>query len=106
MHKSVTKDEMKVRKRVHEYRNGHYVELLQSGEPFFTAVEKIIDEAVSFIHFQSYIVDEDETGIRIVNIYCDFYPETELAGGRIMFDICISLFKFDQDRQKWIYEMI
>jgi len=58
---------MKVRKRVHEYRNGHYVELLQSGEPFFTAVEKIIDEAVSFIHFQSYIVDEDETGIRIVN---------------------------------------
>ncbi len=31
------------------------------------AVEKIIDEAKQFIHFQTYILDEDETGIRIIN---------------------------------------
>jgi cardiolipin synthase len=58
---------MRIPRRTHEYRNGHYLELLQSGEPFFSAVEKIIDEARSFIHFQTYIIDEDETGTRIVN---------------------------------------
>jgi cardiolipin synthase len=58
---------MKIRQRTHEYRNGHYIELLQSGEPFFNSVEKIIDEAKSFIHFHAYIIDEDETGIRIVD---------------------------------------
>ena len=30
-------------------------------------VEKVIDEAKHFIHFQTYIVDDDETGIRIIN---------------------------------------
>lgn len=49
------------------YKGGHYVELLRGGEPFFSAVEKIIDEAKHFIHFQTYILDEDETGIRIAN---------------------------------------
>jgi cardiolipin synthase len=43
------------------------VSLLQSGEQFFKAYEKIIDEAVRFIHFQTYIVDDDETGRRIVD---------------------------------------
>jgi cardiolipin synthase len=58
---------MKTPAHKHEYRNGHYIELLQSGEPFFSSVEKIIDEAAHFIHFQAYIIDEDETGTRIVN---------------------------------------
>jgi len=58
---------MKIPRRTHEYRNGHHVELLQSGEQFFVSVEKLIDEAQSFIHFHSYIVDEDKTGTRIVN---------------------------------------
>lgn len=58
---------MRIPRRTHEYRNGHYLELLQSGEPYFSAVEKIIDEARSFIYFQTYIIDEDETGTRIVN---------------------------------------
>lgn len=58
---------MKRSQRTREYRNGHYIELLQSGTPFFNSVEKVIDEAQSFIHFHSYIIDEDETGIRIVN---------------------------------------
>jgi phosphatidylserine/phosphatidylglycerophosphate/cardiolipin synthase-like enzyme len=48
----------------HGYRDGHYIELLRSGENFFAACEKVIDEAKHYIHFQTYIVDDDETGIR------------------------------------------
>ncbi len=51
----------------HDYLDGHYIELLQSGENFFAACEKSIDEAQQYIHFQTYIVDDDETGRRIVN---------------------------------------
>jgi cardiolipin synthase len=51
----------------HDYRDGHFIELLQSGESFFGALEKAIDEAQHYIHFQTYIVDDDETGRRIVN---------------------------------------
>ena len=49
----------------HEYSDGHSVELLHSGEPFFAANINAIDGARQYIHFQSYIVDEDETGLRI-----------------------------------------
>ncbi|MDQ1332801.1 MAG: cardiolipin synthase, partial [Bacteroidota bacterium] len=58
---------MKFRSALVEYRNGHQLELLQSGESFFSSVEKVIDEAKHFIHFQTYIIDEDDTGIRIIN---------------------------------------
>jgi len=51
----------------HDYRGGHYIELLQSGENFFVTCEKAIDEATQYIHFQTYIIDDDETGRRIVN---------------------------------------
>ena len=51
----------------HDYRGGHFVELLRSGESFFAGCEKVIDEANQFIHFQTYIVDDDDTGKRIVN---------------------------------------
>ena len=57
---------MKIRSQ-HEYKGGHSIELLQSGEKFFAALEKVVDGAAHFIHFQTYIIDEDETGIRIVN---------------------------------------
>ena len=50
-----------------DYKGGHYIELLQSGENFFAACEKAIDEARQYIHFQTYIVDDDETGRRISN---------------------------------------
>lgn len=49
------------------YRNGHQVKLLQSGEEFFAAVEEIINSASKYIHFQAYILDEDETGVRMVD---------------------------------------
>ena len=51
----------------HDYRGGHSIELLRSGENFFAASEKVIDEAKQYIHFQTYIVDDDETGRRIIN---------------------------------------
>lgn len=51
----------------HDYRDGHAIELLTSGGSFFSACEKVIDEAKQYIHFQTYIVDDDETGRRIVN---------------------------------------
>ena len=57
---------MKIPSR-HDYRDGHTIELLRSGENFFAAYEKAIDEAKQYIHFQTYIVDDDETGRRIVN---------------------------------------
>ncbi len=59
-------DFMKIPSR-HDYRDGHTIELLRSGENFFAAYEKAIDEAKQYIHFQTYIVDDDETGRRIVN---------------------------------------
>ena len=51
----------------HDYRDGHSIELLRSGESFFAACEKAIDEAKQYIHFQTYIVDDDQTGRRIVD---------------------------------------
>lgn len=49
----------------HDYRGGHSIELLRSGENFFSACERVIDNAEHYIHFQTYIVDDDETGRRI-----------------------------------------
>jgi cardiolipin synthase len=51
----------------HDYRGGHSIELLRSGENFFATCEKVIDEAKSYIHLQTYIVDDDITGKRITN---------------------------------------
>jgi cardiolipin synthase len=58
---------MKIPLYRHNYRGGNQINLLQSGESFFAAVEKIIDEAKHFIHFHTYLIDEDETGRRIIN---------------------------------------
>jgi cardiolipin synthase len=54
----------------HDYKSGHSIELLRSGEQYFAVCEKVIDEAKHYIHFQTYIVDDDETGRRIVNALC------------------------------------
>jgi cardiolipin synthase A/B len=51
----------------HDYRGGHSIELLRSGENFFGACIKAIDKAKHYIHFQTYIVDDDATGKRVVN---------------------------------------
>ena len=57
---------MKVPSR-HDYKSGHYTELLRSGEQYFATCEEVIENAKHFIHFQTYIVDDDLTGNRIVN---------------------------------------
>lgn len=57
---------MKIPSRYY-YKNGHSVGLLRSGESYFAACEKAIDEAKHYIHFQTYIVADDETGRRFVN---------------------------------------
>jgi cardiolipin synthase A/B len=57
---------MKIPSR-HDYKSGHSVELLRSGENYFATCEKVIDESKHYIHFQTYIVDDDETGRRFVN---------------------------------------
>ncbi len=49
-----------------DYKSGHSIELLQSGESFFSAHVRLIDGARHYIHFQSYIVDEDSTGLLII----------------------------------------
>lgn len=55
------------RPRIHDYSPGHSIELLRSGEQFFAANVKAIGQARHFIHLQTYILDEDETGLRIVD---------------------------------------
>jgi cardiolipin synthase len=50
-----------------DYKGGHSVELLRSGKQYFTSCLREIDNAKHFIHFQTYIVDDDETGRRFVN---------------------------------------
>lgn len=57
---------MKVASR-RDYKGGHFIELLHGGDSYFNACEKLIDEATQYIHFQTYIVDDDETGRRFVN---------------------------------------
>ncbi|HLP73258.1 MAG TPA: phospholipase D-like domain-containing protein [Bacteroidales bacterium] len=49
------------------FRSGHQIELVKSGEEYFDACESIIDSAERYIHFQTYIVDDDETGRRITD---------------------------------------
>lgn len=51
----------------HQYVSGHSVELIRSGEPYFAASVKYIDEARQFIHLQTYILDDDESGRRITD---------------------------------------
>jgi cardiolipin synthase len=50
-----------------DYKSGHSVELLRSGKNYFAACIREIDNASHYIHFQTYIVDDDETGRRLVN---------------------------------------
>ncbi len=57
---------MKIASR-YNYKGGHSIQLLRSGENFFASCEKAIDDSKKYIHFQTYIVDDDETGRRIVN---------------------------------------
>ena len=43
------------------------VTLVHSGSDFFDRLEQLIDTAITEIHFQTYILDEDSTGTKILN---------------------------------------
>jgi len=58
---------MRLPTRKRDYTGGHKAELLMSGSSYFSAIVNIIDNARYFIHFHTYILDEDETGIMVVN---------------------------------------
>jgi len=47
------------------YTSNNTIQLVRGGLPYFDLLEKLIDEAVTSIHLQMYIYDEDETGHRI-----------------------------------------
>jgi cardiolipin synthase len=51
------------------FRSGHHIELVRSGKEYFDVCEKIINEARKYIHFQTYIIDDDETGRKLVNAF-------------------------------------
>lgn len=50
-----------------DYKNGHFIQLLHSGETFFAAYEEAINNAQHYIHFQAYLIDDDKTGNRILD---------------------------------------
>jgi len=58
---------VKQRSITNKYASGHSVKLLQSGNSYFSACEAAIDAAKRFIHLQTYIVDDDDTGRSFVN---------------------------------------
>lgn len=49
------------------YLPGHSVQLLHSGDEYFSALEKEIDKAQKLIHLQVYILDNDATGNKIIS---------------------------------------
>lgn len=71
---------MKIRSG-HHYKSGHSIELLRSGEQFFSACEKAIDSATQYIHFQTYIVDNDATG----QMFLDALIRASERGVRVYF---------------------
>lgn len=50
-----------------DYKSGHSIELLHSGESLFSAHVRLIDQARQYIHFQTYIIDEDKSGLMIID---------------------------------------
>src|SRR5689334_22720271 len=47
--------------------SGELIRLYSSGNGFFRELERMIDNAVEEIHFQVYIFENDETGLKIAN---------------------------------------
>jgi len=58
---------MRRRSVANKYTSGHSVKLLRSGNSYFSACEEAINTATHFIHFQTYLVDDDDTGRSFVN---------------------------------------
>lgn len=64
---------------IYPIRYGNSVQLLQSGEVFFSQLEKLIKEARHLIHFQIYIFEPDTSG----KIIADLLTEAAMRGVKI-----------------------
>ena len=51
-----------------QYLPGNELAFVTGGAPYFTQLLQLINEAQKQIHFQVYIFDEDETGIRVLRV--------------------------------------
>ena len=51
----------------HDYTANNRVKLIRSGKEYFNLLEQLISQAKETIHIQTYILDDDKTGIRIAN---------------------------------------
>ncbi len=49
------------------YTSHNQARLIRGGTEYFELAEKLIDDAVHSIHFQTYILEQDETGVRLVD---------------------------------------
>jgi cardiolipin synthase len=61
------------------YLSGNHARLVHSGNEFFETLVQMIDAAASVIHFQNYIMDDDETGKQI----CDALKRAAQRGVNI-----------------------
>jgi cardiolipin synthase A/B len=53
------------KRREKKYSPGHGVSLVRSGPEYFEMLEKVVSEARYYIHFQTYILEEDSTGYQV-----------------------------------------
>ena len=53
---------------IKSYRPDNTSKWMPSGEPFFRALFKIISEAKEILHFQFYILEDDETGTECIEL--------------------------------------
>jgi cardiolipin synthase len=79
-----------------KYHNGNAVKFLQSGKEYFDELEVLISSSKIFIHIQTYIFEDDETGKKIISslieaakrgvrvfIVVDAYGSANLSKGAI-----------------------
>ncbi len=52
------------------YTSRNQVELIRGGRAYFESLVRLLDEATHSIHFQMYILDEDETGGQVLEHLC------------------------------------
>lgn len=53
--------------RTKPYLPGHAVTVLRGGEPYFSSLLQLFDQAVESIYFQVYILEADSTGTEVIN---------------------------------------
>ena len=53
------------------YTEHNQVELISGGAPYFQRLLEMIERAKEVIHFQTYIYDADETGMKVTNALCN-----------------------------------